>query len=433
MDLTITKADSPDPVCAASWPAVPAGPPNGVCLGGLTYTFVVGNSGIEDATGVVVRDPLPAGLIFDHVTIAGGFTCAYDPSLNVLTCTGNVPAQSTRTIAFVAVAPSGLGSINNTVTVDPNNAIFEADETNNTFTQTTLIATGIDLTIAKTSNHAGDFVATRGTLTYTITVTNLGTQDAANILVRDTLPADTIFRDAIADPAHGFSCSLSGGVVSCSGGRLQGTESMNYPNPAGTAEDKATITIRIFATPYEQPAMHNEVRVDPLGQIAEVNELNNLATQDTQSPERRRGQRRVQRADDFQDPAVADADQHGEERGRHLHRQGRTTGPTGHRHQGPRHPAGGLEAYIESDRHQQLQQPGNGRLRRPHRRSCRHTRRRDRGDDHGEGCSPRHPGPISRSGRRRDNSIPEGTEFNNSASAQTIVKNGGDVLSTSCR
>ena len=173
------------------------------------------------------------------------------------------------------------GTITNTVTVDPNNAIFESDETNNTFTQVTTVGTGIDLTIAKHSNHEANFVATRGTLTYTITVTNPGTQDSTNIRVRDTLPADTIFRDAVADAPHGFTCSQANGIVDCVGGHLQGTESMNYPNLAGTNVDVATITIRIFATAYEQPAMHNEVRVDPLNQIPEANELNNLATQDT--------------------------------------------------------------------------------------------------------------------------------------------------------
>src|SRR3954447_17070251 len=59
VDLTITKTDSPDPVCAASWPG-----PGGLCQGGLTYTFVVGNSGVQDVSGVVVRDPLPAGAIY---------------------------------------------------------------------------------------------------------------------------------------------------------------------------------------------------------------------------------------------------------------------------------------------------------------------------------------------------------------------------------
>jgi uncharacterized repeat protein (TIGR01451 family) len=279
IDLTITKADSPDPVCAASWPG-----PGGVCQGGLTYTFVVGNSGTQQATGVVVRDPLPTGMIYvPSKTIAPGFSggCSVDAG-NVVTCTGGtVGAQSTTSISINVVVPPVPGTIANTVTVDPNNAIFEADETNNSFTQVTTVGTGIDLTIAKHSNHEANFVAPRGTLTYTITVSNLGTQDSTNVRVRDTLPADTLFRDAVSDAAHGFTCSQSNGVVDCVGGHLQGTESMNYPNLAGTAVDVATITIRIFATAYEQPAMHNEVRVDPLNQIPEANELNNIATQDT--------------------------------------------------------------------------------------------------------------------------------------------------------
>jgi len=296
-DLTITKADSPDPVCAASWPGpgypggpgAPVGPdyPAGnTCQGGLKYSFVIGNSGLADATNVVVRDPLPAGMIFDHVVAAtntGGFTCLYNTGTNVVTCDGgSIPGQSTRTLEFIVVAPAGLGQITNTVTVDPNNAIFEADESNNTFTQQTQIATGIDLTVSKHSNHEADFVATRGTLTYTIKVSNLGTQDSTNILVRDVLPADSIFRDAVPDPLHGFTCSQAGGVVDCINGHIQGTESMNYPNLAGTNVDTATITIRVFATAYEQPAMHNEVRVDPLNQIGEANENNNFAVQNTE-------------------------------------------------------------------------------------------------------------------------------------------------------
>jgi len=292
-DLTITKSDSPDPVCASSYPGpgFPAGPPGNeypagnVCQGGLTYTFVVGNSGIQNAMNVVVRDPLPAGMIFDHLGLnEAGFACLYDPVANVVTCSGGaIPAQSTKKLQFVTVAPPGVGQISNTVTVDPFNAIFEGDDTNNTFTQTTQVATGVDLTVVKHSNHeAPGSVATRGTLTYTIKVTNLGTQDATNILVRDILPADTLFRDAVADPAHGFTCSQAGGIVDCTNGHIQGTKSMNYPSLVTQNVDVATITIRIFATPYEQPAMHNEVRVDPLGQIPEANENNNFAVQNTE-------------------------------------------------------------------------------------------------------------------------------------------------------
>ena len=101
VDLTITKDDSPDPVCARSWPnsspnqhlpqspTVPpaSGTPTALlnapdpapCLGGLTYSLVVGNSGIATATNVEVRDPLPPGLIFDSYQntdfVTAGFTC----------------------------------------------------------------------------------------------------------------------------------------------------------------------------------------------------------------------------------------------------------------------------------------------------------------------------------------------------------------------
>jgi uncharacterized repeat protein (TIGR01451 family) len=292
VDLTITKGDSPDPVCARSWPTttVPAptsppllGPP--VCLGGLTYTLVVGNSGITTAVGVVVRDPLPMGTVLDNVVAPAFFGgCAVDGATNVLTCSGGVVGpESTTTITIVVVAPPYVGTINNTATVDPNNAIFEADETNNIASQSTMISTGIDLTILKTDVAPGfDPIATNGTQTYTITVDNIGTQDATGIKVRDFLPANTRFRSAVGD--NGFTCSHSAGVVECSGGSILGTASEFYPAFGAPGNDTATIVIRVFAQPNVGTGvdgMHNEVRVDPDNAIAEVNEANNIDFEDT--------------------------------------------------------------------------------------------------------------------------------------------------------
>ena len=270
IDLTVTKSDSPDPVCARSWPGA------AVCGGGLTYTFVVGNSGVQQASDVVLRDPLPPGLVFDGSVSDGGFTCAVDGA-NVVTCSGGtIPAESTRTVTLTLVAPPSVGVIANTVTVDPNNAIFEADETNNTFTQTTQVNTGIDLTVTKTDAEPGfDPIATSGTQTYTIIVDNIGTQDATNIVVRDTLPASTTFLSASGD--KDFSCSHANGLVTCVGGRLLGTAAESY---FGAGLEKATITVKVFARP-SVGTMHNEVRVDPDGAIDEVNENNNLEAEDT--------------------------------------------------------------------------------------------------------------------------------------------------------
>jgi uncharacterized repeat protein (TIGR01451 family) len=276
VDLTVTKADSPDPVCARSWPGAP------LCGGGLTYLLTVGNSGMNAAAGVVVRDPLPAGTIL-HGYVAPDFSggCSLAPATNVVTCSGGViPPESTKTITLVLVAPPYVGSISNTATVDPNNAIFESDETNNTATAATVVKTGIDLSVVKTDLF--DPIAPSGTQTYTIVVENNGPQDAANIRLRDTLPSGTVFRDII-QATNGFTCSHSAGTLECIGGSIRGTESESYvgPNaPPPLGPDAATIKFRLFAQSFEG-TMHNEVRVDPDGAIPEINEDNNFAVQDT--------------------------------------------------------------------------------------------------------------------------------------------------------
>jgi len=303
IDLTITKGDDPDPVCARSWPDPGGASDLEVCEGGLTYTFIVGNSGINTATGVLVRDPLPEGLVFDSFVapdFAGG--CSVDAA-NVLTCTGGtILPESTSTITIVLVAPPTTGSISNTVTVDPNNAIFEADETNNTFTITTQVKTGIDLTIFKFDEPgdgdpdgggpAGTYapvadgcdpIATSGTQVYTIVVDNFGTQDATDIRMRDFLPADTIFLSVQAD--NGFQCTYvaSGHYVECVQGAILGTASEFYdlPGPAPLGADDARITIKLFAQPTVTPEMHNEAKVDPLHEIAEADESNNIDFENT--------------------------------------------------------------------------------------------------------------------------------------------------------
>ncbi len=290
VDLSITKSASPNPVCARSWP-------NGgtnECTGGLTYTFVIGNSGIESTTQVaganmlMLRDPLPAGVVYDSYTstipFAGG--CAVDSS-NVLTCTGgNLAAQATATVVIKTVAPAVTGSITNTVTVNAFNAIPESDTSNDTASVTTQVVTGVDLMIHKFDNGPNDPagfdpIATSGTETYVLLVDDIGPQNASNIRVRDTLPAGTTFLSVAAD--HGFTCSYSAGVVECVGGSLLGTAAEFYPPFGAPGADTAKITIKIFAQPVVG-TMHNIARVNPLNEIPEIDspaQANDIATQDT--------------------------------------------------------------------------------------------------------------------------------------------------------
>jgi len=242
------------------------------------YVITVGNSGLDDANNVVVREPLPTGVLFKGFTGPAGVLCG--ESNGIVTCTGlnvkgvnssGLPGGTVETIVINVIAPPVTGPITATVTVDPTNAIFESDETNNTFTTPTLIVTGIDLTVMKDSEPV---VAPSGTLIYTITVSNIGTQDSTGVAIRDFLPAGTRFREAVDVSNHNFTCAPSGSNVDCVGGILRGTFDHTLP------VDTATIKITLFA-PAPPGLIKNQVRVDPDLTIPEIFEDNNINTRAT--------------------------------------------------------------------------------------------------------------------------------------------------------
>jgi len=241
------------------------------------YEISIGNSGLDDATDVVVRELLAPGVTLKSYVAPGGVVCGQ--SGLVVTCTGlavagsissGLPGGTVEKITLTVIAPPTTGVIDATVTVDPNNAIFESDETNNTWTASARIDTGIDLTVTKASEPK---VAPSGTLIYTITASNIGTQDATGVVVHDTLPAGTRFREVVGD--HNFTChhngAATGGIIECAGGTLRGTHDHTL------APDQATITVTLFA-PAAPGFIKNQVRIDPDGQIDEILEDNNINT-----------------------------------------------------------------------------------------------------------------------------------------------------------
>jgi uncharacterized repeat protein (TIGR01451 family) len=257
IDLSITKASLAPTVNAAA---------------PFQYQYVVGNSGLSTATGIEIRDPLPAAVQEPHtgymptVSPGSGFMCTVEPG-KVLRCTGGtIGPQSTATITVNLIAPEATGAYTSIVQVDPNNAIPESDENNNSATATTTVVPGADLSVSDTVDF--NPVATSGTLDYTILVPNLGTQDTTGVEVDDTLPAGTTFRSAAGD--HNFTCSYADGIVKCVGGIIKGTYS-NFP--AGI--DTAKITVSVFA-PAAPGQITNEIRVDPNNLIPEINKENNI-------------------------------------------------------------------------------------------------------------------------------------------------------------
>jgi uncharacterized repeat protein (TIGR01451 family) len=122
-DLSVTKADSPDPVAPG---------------GSLTYTLTVTNQGPDAATDVQLTDTLPAGVAFVSVT-PGSPACSQ--SGGVVTCNLGTLAAGASTQATIQVtAPGTAGAITNSVQVS--SGIPDSNPSNNTATAVTTVGAG---------------------------------------------------------------------------------------------------------------------------------------------------------------------------------------------------------------------------------------------------------------------------------------------------
>ncbi|MDH3434817.1 MAG: DUF11 domain-containing protein, partial [Gammaproteobacteria bacterium] len=202
-DLAVTKSDAPDPVTEG---------------GNVLYTIVVTNNGPGDATNVSLVDTLDELVAFVSATPTQG---ACGASLGTVSCDlmnlGN-GASVTVTISVTTPDVPDTTVITNTVTVSA--AETDPVSTNNTATaQTTVVPAGPAMAdLALTKSDSPDPVFSGGPdVTYTLTVTNNGPDDASNVVLTDTLPAGVVFGSATPGPD---TCTESSGIVTCNLGAL---------------------------------------------------------------------------------------------------------------------------------------------------------------------------------------------------------------------
>ncbi|MBI3484482.1 MAG: DUF11 domain-containing protein, partial [Acidobacteria bacterium] len=248
-DMSVTKTDSPDPVTAGQ---------------NVTYTITVTNSGPGPATSAVLNDPLPASTTFVSLAAAAGWTCT-TPAVGVngtVNCTNPSVAASAVGVFTVVVATTGASvpSISNTATV----SATENDPTpaNNSATAaTTVNPLTADLSVTKADSP--DPVRVGNNLTYTITVTNSGPDNATGVSLTDTLAANVTF--VSATPSQG-TCSQAAGVVTC---------------PLGAINNGANATVQIVVTPGAAavPSINSSASVT--GNEADPSAANNTAAQST--------------------------------------------------------------------------------------------------------------------------------------------------------
>jgi uncharacterized repeat protein (TIGR01451 family) len=163
--------------------------PDGLVSPGDTiiYTLAVTNGGDGDATNVIVTDQLPAGVTFDDADpgcehAAGLVTCAL----------GDIgPGASLSVDISVIVDAEVCGSISNMAHVSASNETEQAEGNNDSNEVTDTVdceePSPPDLQVTKSSDadgllHEGD------EFLYTITVTNVGDEEATGVKLSDELP-----------------------------------------------------------------------------------------------------------------------------------------------------------------------------------------------------------------------------------------------------
>jgi uncharacterized repeat protein (TIGR01451 family) len=220
-NLSVTKSDGVTTVTAG----------DGVTY---TYTMTVGNDGPSDAQSVSLADTWPAGFTRGTVTTSQG-TCSGSPSFTCALGAIASGASATVTVTYTVPATAPAGSQTNSATVSSTTG--DPSTGNNTVTDTNTVVRSSDLSITKVDNPHP--VWALDSLSYTITVTNIGPSEAANVIVTDTLPAG--LDASTATYCTGSGCNPVGGMA--------WTGSKNL----GTLSVGATATLNIVAKVLYQP------------------------------------------------------------------------------------------------------------------------------------------------------------------------------------
>jgi uncharacterized repeat protein (TIGR01451 family) len=188
----------------------------------LVYSLTVNNFGSSAAEDVTLEEDVPAHTTFSPVGSSPGWSCLPNNAAGA-SCTlelGSVAGGTSLTSTFAVVIDSNLppnpGNIGNTACVSTSTS---GDAPSDNCSSTSTPGGNPDLRITKSlASGNGNPGAT---LTYDLTVENVGTRDASGVTVEENVPNHTTFSAAGSsagwtcspDGSAGATCTLSLGIV----------------------------------------------------------------------------------------------------------------------------------------------------------------------------------------------------------------------------
>jgi uncharacterized repeat protein (TIGR01451 family)/fimbrial isopeptide formation D2 family protein len=162
------------------------------------YTITLKNNGTYAAQNIVITETLPANSTFNStLSLPTVWTNTTGSTYTTLVSNLNPGQTITRTFAvnINPTLPTGVNQLINTISViDDGTHGNDPTPLNNTFTDTDSLNAAPDIVITKTD---GVTTAQPGdTLSYTLTISNTGNQDATGVSVVDTLPANVVYQSS---------------------------------------------------------------------------------------------------------------------------------------------------------------------------------------------------------------------------------------------
>ncbi len=215
----------------------------------VDYTLTASNAGQNDATGVTIRDSLPAGLDFLDASPgcdneSGTVTCVVDTLANGDSASVTIKARTTAAISGTVVGNLATVSGNE---LDPNLG-------NNQAAATIDVRPLVDLKLTKAASNPTPTAG--GPVSYTLTLVNNGPSPATGVTITDPLPSGLSFVSANAGQG---SCSASGQTVKCQLGTLL---------PSGTVLVAITATVAASAVETDIANTATATAAEPIARPA---------------------------------------------------------------------------------------------------------------------------------------------------------------------
>ncbi|MDM8530892.1 Calx-beta domain-containing protein [Anaerolineales bacterium HSG25] len=248
----------------------------------ITYTIVVSNGGLVDATGAAISDTMPTGLTFaGPVTLipaqSGATLASSQADLPTLATGLTITSSEYITLTMPVTVNSNVAHD----TLISNTAWVTSTEVMTTISDTVVITVSneVDLVMSKsvTPTH---YVGLGDTITYTLTFTNEGAGTALGVQITDTIPTSltnlSVISSGLSITRNGTSIYLwdvqdmgvgDMGIITVSGqvaGSVSGYVTITNVATIGTTSvDTDTNSDAYTTTTRVSPLLITEIMYDP--------------------------------------------------------------------------------------------------------------------------------------------------------------------------